>query len=41
MNRDRYYSAIEERLNLLSLRVARNSSLNLQNLNIHSENFYA
>lgn len=41
MNRDRYYSAIEESLNLLSLRVARNSSLNLQNLNIHSENFYA
>lgn len=41
MNRDRYYSAIEERLNLLSLRVTRNSSLNLQNLNIHSENFYA
>lgn len=41
MNRESYYSTIEERLNLLSLRVARNSSLNLHNLNIHCENFYA
>ena len=41
MNRDKYYSFIEERLNLLALRVKRNSSLNLQNMNIHCENFYA
>ena len=41
MNRESYYSIIEERLNLLSLRARRNSSLNLQNLNIHCENFYA
>lgn len=41
MNRDSYYSIIDERLNLLSLRIARNSSLNLQDLNIHCENFYA
>ena len=33
MNRDKYYSFIEERLNLLALRVKRNSSLNLQNMN--------
>ena len=41
MNRNTYYSEIEERLNLLALRIRRNSSLNLQNLNIHCENFYA
>lgn len=41
MNRDIYYSTIEERLTTLSVRVRRNSSLNLQNLNIHCENFYA
>lgn len=41
MNRDIYYSTIAERLNLLALRIRRDSSLNLQNLNIHSENFYA
>lgn len=41
VNRESYYSIIEERLNLLSLRARRNSSLNLQNLNIHCENFYA
>lgn len=41
MNRESYCSIIEERLNLLSLRARRNSSLNLQNLNIHCENFYA
>ena len=41
MNRNKYYSFIEERLNLLALRVKRNSSLNLQNMNIYCENFYA
>lgn len=41
MNRDIYYSTIEERLSTLSVRIRRNSSLNLQNLNIHCENFYA
>lgn len=41
MNRDIYFSVIEERLTTLSVRVRRNSSLNLQNLNIHCENFYA
>lgn len=41
MNRDNYFSVIEERLTTLSVRVRRNSSLNLQNLNIHCENFYA
>lgn len=41
MNRDIYFSVIEERLTTLSVRIRRNSSLNLQNLNIHCENFYA
>ena len=41
MNRDIYFSVIEERLTTLSVRIKRNSSLNLQNLNIHCENFYA
>lgn len=40
MNRSAYYSYIEEKLNLLSVRVINNGKLNMLNLHMHSENFY-
>ncbi|MDR0939351.1 MAG: SMEK domain-containing protein [Mediterranea sp.] len=40
MNRSYYFNYIEERLDLLSLRIKRRGKLNLLELNIHSENFY-
>jgi hypothetical protein len=40
MNRSSYFNYIEERLDLLSLRIQRRGKLNLLELNIHAENFY-
>jgi hypothetical protein len=40
MQRKKYYDYIEEKLNLLALRVKSNGGLNLLELNLHSENFY-
>ena len=36
-----FFDYIEEKLNMLANRVALRSSLNLLELNIHSENFFA
>lgn len=41
MNRSKYFNYIEERLNLLSLRITRKGKINLLDLNIHSETFFA
>lgn len=40
MNKVAYYNYIEEKLNLLSVRVSRNGKLNHLELHSHSENFY-
>ena len=40
MNRDPYFSYIEEKLNLLALRIESRGKLNILNLHVHSENFY-
>lgn len=41
MNRIHYFNYIEERLDLLSLRISRRGRLNLLDVHGHSENFYA
>lgn len=41
MNRSNYFNYIEEKLNTLAYRVEVRSRLNLLELNIHSENFFA
>ena len=41
MNRSRYFNYIEEKLNFLSYRVKSRGKLNLLDLNIHSESFFA
>lgn len=41
MNRMNEFDFIEERLNTLAVRVEKRSQLNLQDLNTHSENFFA
>lgn len=41
MNRANLFNSIEERLNLLALRISKRAQLNLLDLNIHSENFFA
>ncbi|HEY0221641.1 MAG TPA: ABC-three component system protein [Lactovum miscens] len=40
MNTQKYYNNIEEKLAVLSLRIERNSKLNILDLNNHAENFY-
>ena len=41
MNRTTYFNYIEEKLNILAYRIEVRSKLNLLELNIHSENFFA
>ena len=41
MNRTIYFDYIEEKLNTLAVRINVRSKLNLLELNIHSENFFA
>lgn len=41
MNRTRYYNYIEERLNFLANRIEKRGKINLLDLNIHSETFFA
>lgn len=41
MNRTSYFNYIEEKLQLLGLRIAKRGKLNLLELNIHSETFFA
>lgn len=41
MNRTTYFNYIEEKLNTLAYRIEARSKLNLLELNIHSENFFA
>ena len=41
MNRTRYYNYIEERLNFLAYRIETRGKVNLLDLNIHSETFFA
>ena len=41
MNRTLYFNYIEEKLNTLAYRIEVRSKLNLLELNIHSENFFA
>jgi len=41
MNRSNYFDYIEEKLNLLSIRINGRGKLNILNLNIHSEAFFA
>jgi hypothetical protein len=40
MNRSVYYNYVDERLNLLALRILGRGKLNILDLNLHSENFY-
>ena len=40
MNRTPYFDYIEEKLNLLALRINGRGKLNILNLHVHSENFY-
>ena len=40
MNRSNYFDTIEEKLNILAVRITSRGRLNLLNLNLHSENFY-
>lgn len=40
MNRSRYFNYIEEKLNLLALRINERSKLNILDLHMHSEDFY-
>ena len=40
MNRANYFNAIEERLNLLALRISRRGKLNILDFHGLSENFY-
>ena len=40
MNAATYFKYIDEKLNLLSLRVGRSGKLNLLDINSHSEDFY-
>ena len=41
MNRSSYFDYIEEKLNLLATRIISRARLNILNLNLHSESFYA
>ena len=41
MNRQTYYNYINEKLMVLFYRVKQNGKLNLLDLNVHSENFFA
>ena len=41
MNRKRYYNYIEEKLNFLAYRIEKRGKINLLDLNIHSETFFA
>ena len=41
MNRTIYFNYIEEKLNTLAFRIEERSKINLLELNIHSENFFA
>lgn len=41
MNRSIYFNYIDEKLNLLALRIEKRGKLNLLDLNIHSETFFA
>lgn len=40
MNRQKYFDYIEEKLNVLAVRVERRGKLNILDLHLHSENFY-
>ena len=40
MNRTQYFDYIEEKLNLLALRINERGRFNILNLHVHSENFY-
>lgn len=40
MNRDNYFSVIEEKINVLATRINSRGRLNLLNLHLHSESFY-
>ena len=41
MNRTRYYNYIEEKLNFVAYRIEKRGKINLLDLNIHSETFFA
>lgn len=41
MNRSNYFNYIEEKLNVLSYRITQRGKLNILDLNIHSETFFA
>jgi len=41
LNRTRYYNYIEEKLNFLAYRIEKRGKINLLDLNIHSETFFA
>ena len=41
MNRTSYFDYIEEKLHILAFRIENRNKLNLLELNIHSENFFA
>ena len=41
MNRTEYFNYIEEKLNILSYRIKNRGKINLLDLNIHSETFFA
>lgn len=41
MNRSQYFDYVEEKLNLLALRINARGKLNILNYHLHSENFYA
>ena len=41
LNRKRYYNYIEEKLNFLAYRIEKRGKINLLDLNIHSETFFA
>lgn len=40
MNRSAYFDYIEEKINLLALRIESRGKLNILNLHLHNENFY-
>jgi len=40
MNRTKYFDYIEEKLNVLALRIEKRGKLNILDLHLHSENFY-
>lgn len=41
MNRSQYFNYIEEKINYLSYRISKRGKINLLDLNIYSETFFA